>query len=82
MPAFDSAARAATLRPLVCSSTGGGLDAALLRVAGALDARDLALILLRGTPYADEVFTRTGREDPVVPPAQLRLAFADEALIP
>jgi anti-sigma B factor antagonist len=29
--------RAATLRPFVCSSTGGGLDAAWVHVAGALD---------------------------------------------
>jgi anti-sigma B factor antagonist len=31
------ACRAATLRPFVCSSTGGGLDAAWVHVAGALD---------------------------------------------
>ena len=38
MPTPDSiASRAATLRPFVCSSTGGGLDAAWVHVAGALD---------------------------------------------
>ena len=38
MPTPESiACRAATLRPFVCSSTGGGLDAAWVRVAGALD---------------------------------------------
>lgn len=38
MPTPDSIAfRAATLRPFVCSSTGGGLDAAWVHVAGALD---------------------------------------------
>ena len=38
MPTPDSiACRAATLRPFVCSSTGGGLDAAWVHVAGALD---------------------------------------------
>jgi anti-anti-sigma factor len=31
------ACRAAALRPFVCSSTGGGLDAAWVHVAGALD---------------------------------------------
>jgi anti-sigma B factor antagonist len=31
------ASRAATLRPFVCSSTNGGLDAAWVHVAGALD---------------------------------------------
>ena len=38
MPTPESiACRAATLRPFVCSSTGGGLDAAWVHVAGALD---------------------------------------------
>ena len=38
MPTPESiASRAATLRPFVCSSTGGGLDAAWVHVAGALD---------------------------------------------
>lgn len=38
MPRPDSVAqRAAALRPFVCSSMGGGLDAAWLHVAGALD---------------------------------------------
>ena len=38
MPTPESiASRAATLRPFVCSSTGGGLDAAMVHVAGALD---------------------------------------------
>ena len=38
MPIPDSiAGRAATLRPFVCSSTRGGLDAAWVHVAGALD---------------------------------------------
>ena len=38
MPTPESiACRAATLRPFVCSSTGGGLDAAWVDVAGELD---------------------------------------------
>lgn len=38
MPTTESiACRAATLRPFVCSSTGGGLDAAWIHLAGALD---------------------------------------------
>ncbi|MEO8690270.1 MAG: STAS domain-containing protein [Solirubrobacteraceae bacterium] len=38
MPTPDSIARrAAALRPFVCSSTGGGLDATWVHVAGALD---------------------------------------------
>jgi anti-sigma B factor antagonist len=38
VPTPDSiASRAATLRPFVCSSTAGGLDAAWVHVAGALD---------------------------------------------
>lgn len=38
MPTPESiACRAATLRPFVCSSTGEGLDAAWVHVAGALD---------------------------------------------
>ena len=38
MPNPESiACRAATLRPFVCSSTGAGLDAAWVHIAGALD---------------------------------------------
>jgi anti-anti-sigma factor len=38
VPTPDSiAGRAASLRPFLCSSTGGGLDAAWVHVAGALD---------------------------------------------
>jgi len=48
------------------------------------------LILLRGTPSIDRVFTLTGSADevemgdvdPVEPPGQMHLVFADEALIP
>ena len=37
MPNLSIASRAAALRPFVCSSTGGGLDAAWVHVAGDLD---------------------------------------------
>jgi anti-sigma B factor antagonist len=46
------ACRAATLRPFVCSSTGGGLDAAWVHVAGVLDiatSPQLARALLEAT---------------------------------
>ena len=80
MPVPDSiASRAAALRPCMCSSTGGGLDAAWVHVAGALDlattpqlgasqrAREEGrrLILLRGTPNVDRVFALTGSSDDI-----------------
>lgn len=136
MPTPESiACRAATLRPFVCSSTGGGFDAAWVHVAGALDIatspqldralrecrarlvvldlRDLGfmdcagvhaivdasvsarrdgrrLILLRGMPNVDRVFTLTGSADEIEigdldllePPEQSLRLFSDEALVP
>jgi anti-anti-sigma factor len=129
------ACHSSTLRPFACSSSGGGLDAAWVHVAGALDiatspqlertlreararvvvldlrevafmdsagahtilaasldARDAGrrLIVLRGAPAVDRVFSLTGSSevldigdvelpDPAVQPLRL---FALDALVP
>jgi anti-anti-sigma factor len=130
-----TACRAATLRPFVCSTTDGGLDAAWVHVAGALDIATSAqleqalgdararlvvldmrglgfmdcagvhtivdasisaredgrrLILLRGPPFVDRVFTLTGSSgeldigdlDLIESPFEPLRLFADDALVP
>lgn len=127
--------RTSALRPFSCSSSGGGLDAAWVHVAGALDIatspelermlreararvvvldlRELGfmdcagvhtildasvsarehgrrLIVLRGIPTVDRVFSLTGSADELDigdldlldPPFQPLRLFADDALVP
>jgi hypothetical protein len=77
VPDSDSAAhRAATLRPFVCSCTGGGLDAAWVHVTGALEVE--RVFALAGS--AGEA--APGALELLEPPGQMSLRFAPEILIP